>query len=188
MASCQVSALDQSLILPSWNFCSAELLFTEGVQLLCLIDKGLDACRYLQTYGRWYQAAWLAKVSSHWELWLPRLVTLQLIVVLISGHAELCWVHRSHEKVGRSPDTTSSQSEGEVFLLCSIQMVDSPVPSFCRAMRSWFSCPLVMWTKSLSCWLPCDTLIWLLFSLKLLRSLDCSNQMRKPVSFASFRI
>lgn len=35
----------------------------EGVQLLCLIDKGLDACRYLQTYGSWDQAVWLAKVS-----------------------------------------------------------------------------------------------------------------------------
>ncbi|XP_025096054.1 WD repeat-containing protein 11-like [Pomacea canaliculata] len=33
----------------------------EGVQLLCLIDKGLDACRYLQTYGSWDQAVWLAK-------------------------------------------------------------------------------------------------------------------------------
>lgn len=35
----------------------------EGVQLLCLIDKGLDACRYLQAYGYWETAAWLAKVS-----------------------------------------------------------------------------------------------------------------------------
>ena len=35
---------------------------TEGVQLLSLIDKGLDACRYLQAYGQWEQAAWLAKV------------------------------------------------------------------------------------------------------------------------------
>ncbi|XP_073934293.1 WD repeat-containing protein 11 isoform X2 [Castor canadensis] len=34
----------------------------EGVQLLCLIDKAADACRYLQTYGEWNQAAWLAKV------------------------------------------------------------------------------------------------------------------------------
>ena len=40
------------------------LLCTEGVQLLCLIDKGLDACRYLQTYGEWDRAAWLAKVIS----------------------------------------------------------------------------------------------------------------------------
>ncbi|MGH0115855.1 UNVERIFIED_CONTAM: hypothetical protein FKN15_054211 [Acipenser sinensis] len=34
----------------------------EGVQLLCLIDKAADACRYLQTYGEWNLAAWLAKV------------------------------------------------------------------------------------------------------------------------------
>jgi hypothetical protein len=40
----------------------------EGVQLLCLIDKAADACRYLQTYGEWNQAAWLAKVGdcSRW--------------------------------------------------------------------------------------------------------------------------
>ena len=25
----------------------------EGVELLCLIGNGLDACRYLQTYGRY---------------------------------------------------------------------------------------------------------------------------------------
>lgn len=33
----------------------------EGAQLLALIDKGLDACRYLQTYGNWYKSVWLAK-------------------------------------------------------------------------------------------------------------------------------
>ena len=38
---------------------------TEGVQLLTLIDKGLDACRYLQAYGQWEEAAWLAKVSDN---------------------------------------------------------------------------------------------------------------------------
>lgn len=38
--------------------------FPEGVQLLCLIDKAADACRYLQTYGEWNRAAWLAKVCS----------------------------------------------------------------------------------------------------------------------------
>ncbi|KAL3050051.1 hypothetical protein OYC64_012162 [Pagothenia borchgrevinki] len=37
----------------------------EGVQLLCLIDKAADACRYLQTYGEWNRAAWLAKVTQH---------------------------------------------------------------------------------------------------------------------------
>ena len=36
---------------------------TDGVQLLCLIDKGLDGCRYLQTYGDWETAAWLAKAT-----------------------------------------------------------------------------------------------------------------------------
>ena len=36
---------------------------TEGVQLLCLIDKGQDASRYLQTYGEWYHSVWLAKAT-----------------------------------------------------------------------------------------------------------------------------
>lgn len=36
-------------------------LISEGVQLLCLIDKGQDACRYLQTYGEWHHSVWLAK-------------------------------------------------------------------------------------------------------------------------------
>jgi len=31
--------------------------------LLCLIDKGQDACRYLQTYGEWYRSVWLAKAT-----------------------------------------------------------------------------------------------------------------------------
>ena len=33
------------------------------MQLLCLIDKGLDGCRYLQTYGEWQTAAWLARAT-----------------------------------------------------------------------------------------------------------------------------
>jgi len=33
----------------------------EGVQLLCLIGKGLDACRYLISYSLWEAAVWLAK-------------------------------------------------------------------------------------------------------------------------------
>ena len=35
----------------------------EGVQLLCLIDKQQDACRYLQTYGEWHRSVWLAKAT-----------------------------------------------------------------------------------------------------------------------------
>lgn len=45
---------------PPLSFC----VCAEGVQLLCLIDKAADACRYLQTYGEWNRAAWLAKVFS----------------------------------------------------------------------------------------------------------------------------
>ncbi|KAJ9582833.1 hypothetical protein L9F63_022829, partial [Diploptera punctata] len=39
----------------------------EGVQLLCLIGKGLDACRYLLSYNLWESAVWLAKsvLSTH---------------------------------------------------------------------------------------------------------------------------
>ncbi|XP_010210770.1 PREDICTED: WD repeat-containing protein 11, partial [Tinamus guttatus] len=39
----------------------------EGVQLLCLIDKAADACRYLQTYGEWNCAARVAKVRLNSE-------------------------------------------------------------------------------------------------------------------------
>lgn len=38
------------------------MCFAEGVEILCLLDKVLDACKYLQTYDQWQQAAWLAKV------------------------------------------------------------------------------------------------------------------------------
>lgn len=54
------------------KFSPVSLDASEGVQLLCLIDKAADACRYLQTYGEWNRAAWLAKVTRrdavhHWE-------------------------------------------------------------------------------------------------------------------------
>lgn len=35
----------------------------EGVELLCLIGKAGDACRYLQSYGHWEQSVWLAKCA-----------------------------------------------------------------------------------------------------------------------------
>ncbi|OQR67106.1 WD repeat-containing protein 11-like [Tropilaelaps mercedesae] len=39
-----------------------------GVQLLCVINKALDACRYLQSGGQWDKSVWLAKCSlSHVE-------------------------------------------------------------------------------------------------------------------------
>ncbi|KAK7571105.1 hypothetical protein V9T40_014709 [Parthenolecanium corni] len=39
----------------------------EGVQLLCLIGKGADACRYLVSYGLWEDALWLAKATLPFE-------------------------------------------------------------------------------------------------------------------------
>ena len=54
----------------------------EGVQLLCLIDKGQDACRYLQTYGEWQHSVWLAKstlderdASEVFSRWADHLTT-----------------------------------------------------------------------------------------------------------------
>eukprot|EP01133_Synstelium_polycarpum_P007218 gene7218-8382_t len=35
----------------------------EGIQFLCMIDKSLDACKYLQSHGRWNDAAQLAKTN-----------------------------------------------------------------------------------------------------------------------------
>lgn len=34
---------------------------TEGIELMCLMGKTLDACKYLQSYSQWEKAAWLAK-------------------------------------------------------------------------------------------------------------------------------
>ena len=39
----------------------AEGKLWEGVQLLCLIDKAADACKYLQSSGEWDASLWLAK-------------------------------------------------------------------------------------------------------------------------------
>uniref|UniRef100_A0A2C9KHQ4 Uncharacterized protein n=1 Tax=Biomphalaria glabrata TaxID=6526 RepID=A0A2C9KHQ4_BIOGL len=63
VASIRSSGASQSTIkLVATNLIASGRL-TEGVQLLCLINKGLDACRYLQTYGSWDHAVWLAKSS-----------------------------------------------------------------------------------------------------------------------------
>ncbi|XP_013381759.1 WD repeat-containing protein 11 isoform X1 [Lingula anatina] len=63
VASIRSSGASQSTIKLVATNLIANGKLSEGVQLLCLIDKGLDACRYLQTYGEWNQAAWLAKAT-----------------------------------------------------------------------------------------------------------------------------
>ncbi|XP_053406773.1 WD repeat-containing protein 11-like [Mercenaria mercenaria] len=61
VASIRSSGASQSTIkLVATNLIANGKLL-EGVQLLCLIDKGMDACRYLQTYGAWELAVWLSK-------------------------------------------------------------------------------------------------------------------------------
>ncbi|CAD5125617.1 DgyrCDS13819 [Dimorphilus gyrociliatus] len=61
VASIRSSGASQSTIKLVATSLIANGKLIEGVQLLCLIEKGVDACRYLQTYGQWYKAAWLAK-------------------------------------------------------------------------------------------------------------------------------
>ncbi|XP_071448701.1 WD repeat-containing protein 11-like [Hetaerina americana] len=73
----------------------------EGVQLLCLIGKGMDACRYLISYGLWTDAVWLARavlppipdardVLCKWadHLWSSGNKSKALLVHLSLGHFE----------------------------------------------------------------------------------------------------
>ncbi|KAK6635197.1 hypothetical protein RUM44_000448 [Polyplax serrata] len=61
IATVQSSEVSQSTIkLVATNLIAHGKIW-EGVQLLCLIGKGLDACRYLTSYSRWGAAAWLAR-------------------------------------------------------------------------------------------------------------------------------
>ena len=62
-ASVRSSGASQSTIKLVATNLIAHGRLTEGVQLLCMIDKSVDACRYLQTYNDWTKAAWLSKVS-----------------------------------------------------------------------------------------------------------------------------
>eukprot|EP01105_Mastigella_eilhardi_P007333 TRINITY_DN18810_c0_g1_i1.p1 TRINITY_DN18810_c0_g1~~TRINITY_DN18810_c0_g1_i1.p1 ORF type:complete len:1085 (+),score=211.52 TRINITY_DN18810_c0_g1_i1:53-3307(+) len=39
----------------------------EGIQMLCIIDKTDEACRYLYSNGKWTDAAWLANLRLHGE-------------------------------------------------------------------------------------------------------------------------
>ncbi|EDO36880.1 predicted protein [Nematostella vectensis] len=66
VATIRSSGASQSTIkLVATNLIASGKL-TEGIQLLCLIDKGLDACRYLQTYGEWQRSASLAKATLNY--------------------------------------------------------------------------------------------------------------------------
>ncbi|KAL4232352.1 WD repeat-containing protein 11 [Mactra antiquata] len=97
VASIRSSGASQSTIkLVATNLIANGKLM-EGVQLLCLIDKGIDACRYLQTYGVWEPAVWLAKSTLSYteccevlKRWVEHLSSTQVnqksqaVLVLIS--------------------------------------------------------------------------------------------------------
>ncbi len=78
----------------------------EGIELLVLTNNGLDACRYLQTYGEWDKAARLAKTS------LPQPeadeIMYVLFCLLLLRRGVLCYaVLRIVRGVGVSPHVTS---------------------------------------------------------------------------------
>ncbi|KAK7074520.1 WD repeat-containing protein 11 [Halocaridina rubra] len=63
LAATHHSAQAQSTIkLVATNLIAAGNIW-EGVELLCLIGKAGDACRYLQSYGHWESSVWLAKCA-----------------------------------------------------------------------------------------------------------------------------
>lgn len=50
----QVGEVARNMVASGW--------LEDGVQLLCLVGRGAEACRHLQDHSRWTDAAWLAKV------------------------------------------------------------------------------------------------------------------------------
>ena len=78
------------------------------MQLLCLIDKGQDACRYLQTYGEWHHSVWLAKstldekdVSEVFSRWADHLTSVgvnQKVNDYIGCCEKSCYLYRSFEQ------------------------------------------------------------------------------------------
>uniref|UniRef100_A0A8D8RS64 WD repeat-containing protein 11 n=2 Tax=Cacopsylla melanoneura TaxID=428564 RepID=A0A8D8RS64_9HEMI len=93
------SAAQSTIKLVATNLIANERVW-EGVQLLCLISKGLDACKYLTSYGQWQDAVWLAKsILSETESvdvlkkWCHHLTTLgdwysALLAYISIGHFE----------------------------------------------------------------------------------------------------
>ena len=103
---------------------------SEGVQLLCLIDKGQDACRYLQTYGEWYHSVWLAKstlderdVSEVFSRWSDHLTSAG-INQKVRSHTTAC---------------------GCFKVVCTVYV------HVYRARLCWCYCHLASSTKSLRC-------------------------------------
>ncbi|XP_052771581.1 WD repeat-containing protein 11-like isoform X2 [Mya arenaria] len=68
LKACLASSVNQtSTYLSTMKLAATHLIvagfISDGVELLCLINRRLDACKYLISYGRWREALWLAKAS-----------------------------------------------------------------------------------------------------------------------------
>uniref|UniRef100_A0A3B4G5C2 WD repeat-containing protein 11 n=1 Tax=Pundamilia nyererei TaxID=303518 RepID=A0A3B4G5C2_9CICH len=113
----------------------------EGVQLLCLIDKAADACRYLQTYGEWNRAAWLAKVrlnpaesSDVLKRWAEHLCSPQVnhkskaILVLLSLG---CFY-----KVGEMLHSFKSLCCGISLTHCAHKLIEAAFLDYARLLRT----------------------------------------------------
>lgn len=67
VSTLQINSNDLSTAFPVIKLVATNLIangkIDEGAQLLCLIGKTQDACRYLQSANKWNDAVWLAKVT-----------------------------------------------------------------------------------------------------------------------------
>lgn len=68
LKACLVSSLKSSSTSVSTVKLAATQLIaagklSDGVELLCLINKHSDACKYYMSFGMWQEAVWLAKIS-----------------------------------------------------------------------------------------------------------------------------
>ena len=54
----------------------------EGIQLLCLIGKYVDACQYLQSSGEWDASVWLSKCRLSVTRYFDNFILLRKIITI----------------------------------------------------------------------------------------------------------
>ena len=128
----------------------------EGVQLLCLIDKAADACRYLQTYGEWNRAAWLAKVGipsrcpEKWDRELSSFAVLMTACWSTSGWVVLAAAFTENtlhwQQSGEAADSCLLASDAARPTVCEKQQLsgDVPVRLFVSVKHSSLLCSVVV--------------------------------------------
>jgi len=67
MACVVAASMDRSNFVATTKMVAGQLIaqgrLQEGVQLLCLIGKAADACKFMISEGKWPDAAWLANIA-----------------------------------------------------------------------------------------------------------------------------